>query len=526
MSVDESVFFREVTLRLCGHLEIEKGLRSCLAYLAQHMPADALYLQRYEPDLGAMRVVARATSTAAESLDQLVALSDDARAALGELTKVYEAGQLPAIFVVNDPDNEPVTVSMLSALGIPSSSALSVPLVVEGHSTGALALLAEGANRYDEQATRLFTLLREPFYVAMSNTLRHAEVLELKERLAEDHRELQRDMRKIVGTEVVGANFGLASTMELVRKVAPRESPVLLLGETGTGKDVIANAIHAASSRRNGPFVKVNCGAIPPSLIDSELFGHEKGAFTGAQSRKRGRFERAHRGTLFLDEIGELPPEAQVRLLRVLQDHTIERVGGTEGVRVNVRVVAATHRNLRDMIDAGDFREDLWFRLAVFPIEIAPLREREMDIPALVRHFLARKARELRLPGVPELAPGAIETLLAYGWPGNVREVENVIERALILDPTGPLRFDYLFPRTHRPDHRGAGAGAGGPSLLPTLDEVVARHIRKALEQTDGRVEGAGGAAELLGVHPSTLRSKMRKLLVPYGRAARDGGDT
>jgi transcriptional regulator with GAF, ATPase, and Fis domain len=365
-------------------------------------------------------------------------------------------------------------------------------------------------------------LLREPFYVALSNTLQHAELLQLKEHLAEDNRELQRDLRKIVGTEIIGASFGLASTMDLVRKVAPRDSPVLLLGETGTGKDVIAQAIHAASPRRAAPFVKVNAGAIPPSLIDSELFGHEKGAFTGAQARKRGRFERAHQGTLFLDEIGELPPEAQVRLLRVLQDHTIERVGGTEAVRVDVRILAATHRNLGEMIEEGEFREDLWFRLAVFPIELAPLRERVMDIPALASHFLSRKARALRLPTTPELAPGAIEPLLRYDWPGNVRELENVIERALILDPKGPLQFDSLLPgQKPRPSSRPPS-----PRVVAhrrTLDDVMADHIRAVLRQTAGRVQGQGGAAEVLGVHPSTLRSKMRKLGIVYGRAAKTG---
>ncbi len=523
MAVDENLFFREATLRLCRHLRIEKGLQSCLAYLAQHMPADLLYLQKFEASFGAMRLIASATANEAKALDQLVALSPSALAAFDRLRVAHEAGELPSILVVNDAEAEPLTASMLSSLGLPPCSALALPLVVQGHVIGGLVLLAKGPGRFDDEAVRRFSSIREPFYVALSNNLEHAEVLELKKQLAEDNLELQRDLQEVVGSEIVGANFGLAPTMDLVRKVAPRDSPVLLLGETGTGKDVIAHAIHAASPRRAAPFVKVNCGAIPPTLIDSELFGHEKGAFTGAHARKRGRFERAHRGTLFLDEIGELPRDAQVRLLRVLQDHTIERVGGTEPVKVDVRILAATHRNLAEMIEADQFRQDLWYRLAVFPIEIPPLRRRTMDIPALASHLLSRKARALRIPAVPELAPGAIDALLDYGWPGNVRELENVIERALILDSRGPLRFDTLMRSQPRSPPREPRV-LDMESDLSTLDAAITDHIRKVLEHTEGRVEGAGGAADVLRVHPSTLRSKMRKLGIAHARSSRTDG--
>jgi len=253
--------------------------------------------------------------------------------------------------------------------------------------------------------------------------------------------------------------------------------------------------------------------------MDSELFGHEKGAFTGAAGQKRGRFERAHEGTILLDEIGELPPQAQVRLLRVLQNKEIDRLGGTTPIPVDARVIAATHQDLTDMVLSGQFREDLWFRLNVYPIRIPPLRERKEDIPALVHHFIEKKTEELNFPDQPELAPGALKRLNSYHWPGNIRELENVIERAFIENrgqsKKGPLvlkDFDFQKRRELAPVLQDATED------ILTLDEVNAMHIDKILKLTEGRVEGSGGAAELLKVHPSTLRGRMRKLGVPYQR--------
>ncbi len=223
--------------------------------------------------------------------------------------------------------------------------------------------------------------------------------------------------------------------MHKVRQVATINSPVLLLGETGVGKDVIANAIHYSSTRSGNPIITVNCGAIPESLIDSELFGHEKGAFTGAISQRRGRFERADSGTIFLDEIGELPLQVQVKLLRVLQNREFERVGGTETIRPDIRIIAATNRNLEQMVNEKKFREDLWFRLNVFPIYVPPLRARKEDIPELAHHFVEIKSVELKLPAFPKISSKAMGLLTSYDWPGNVRELQNVVERELILNP-------------------------------------------------------------------------------------------
>jgi len=297
--------------------------------------------------------------------------------------------------------------------------------------------------------------------------------------------------------------------MEMVMEVAPLDSPVLLRGETGVGKEIIANAIHSLSRRKNGPFIQVNCGAIPETLIDSELFGHEKGAFTGAISQKRGCFERADGGTIFLDEVGELPLQAQVRMLRVLQDKTILRVGGTNQIKVDIRIIAATHQNLHEMVKRRLFRDDLWFRLNVFPIFIPPLRDRKEDIPALVDHFVEKKSKELQMHLLPRLALGAMAPLMAYAWPGNVRELENVIERALILSKGRPLTFDNILWPDDNMEHEESTTQKDG---FLDFDRAMSKHIKHALEIAKGRIYGPFGAARLLGLNPSTLRHRMRKL--------------
>jgi len=329
----------------------------------------------------------------------------------------------------------------------------------------------------------------------------------------------------VTGEEIIGADFGLRGVMEMVRQVAPLPSPVLLLGETGTGKEIIASAIHNLSLRKDGPFIKVNSGAIPETLLDSELFGHEKGAFTGALTQKRGRFERSNGGTIFLDEVGELHSEAQIRLLRVLQEKEIERVGGTEMIKVDIRVIAATNRNFETMIKEGKLREDLYFRLKVFPVVIPPLRHRKGDIPSLVQYFIQKKSREMRLNSISTLAPGALERLMAYDWPGNVRELENAVERALILSKGEPLSFNaFEVPIKSEPHFKSRAIPEPYPDFQIEeslgLDEILSHHIRRVLKMTGGRVGGKKGAADLLQINPYTLRKKMKKLGIPFGRKA------
>lgn len=318
---------------------------------------------------------------------------------------------------------------------------------------------------------------------------------------------------------IVGAEEGLREVMAAVRQVARADAPVLILGETGTGKEVVARAVHSHSRRANGSFLRVNCGAIPPELIDSELFGHERGSFTGAVGTRKGWFERADGGTLFLDEIGELPLAAQVRLLRVLQDGSFQRVGGEHSLNVDVRLVAATNRDLRQAVRDGGFREDLWFRIAVFPIPLPPLRERLQDIPALAAHFSLRAAERLGLP--PRMPDAGEMTLLAaYPWPGNVRELASVIERAAILGDG--RRLEVARALGVSPPLAAKESQAVSSQKPSSLEEVVRQHIEAALRHCHGRVEGPFGAARLLDLNPHTLRSKMRKLGVE-GRRFRAG---
>jgi hydrogenase-4 transcriptional activator len=321
--------------------------------------------------------------------------------------------------------------------------------------------------------------------------------------------------------EIVGASGGLRQVMERVEMVCGSDVPVLLFGETGSGKEVIARAIHEGSSRHREPFVRVNCGAIPTELIDSQLFGHERGSFTGATEQRKGWFERANGGTLFLDEVGELPLVAQVRLLRVLQDHAFERVGGQTPVQVDCRILAATHRDLPAMVQAGQFREDLWYRLAVFPLVVPPLRERPVDIPPLARWFARRAIRY----GLPPCMPTEedLARLLAYDWPGNVRELAAVIDRAAILGRGRKLDIETALGAARIESSESSGSSSREPSgprpaSLATLDEAMRAHIETVLTMCEGRIEGPRGAARALDINPHTLRSRMRKLGVDWQR--------
>jgi len=326
-----------------------------------------------------------------------------------------------------------------------------------------------------------------------------------------DARYLREELRAVCA---VGPPTGVSPAFRQVvaqaRLVASADTSVLLQGETGTGKELVAKMVHCASRRAARPLVAVNCAALAPGLIESELFGHEKGAFTGAVSRKLGRFELAHQGTIFLDEVGEIPPETQVKLLRVLEAREFERVGGMKTIKVDVRLIAATNRNLAEEVARGRFRADLYYRLNVFPIQLPPLRERLEDIPILARYFAEQHARALNKP-VPDLSPAAVARLEAYGWQGNVRELENVIERAVILSAGGPLDIPQKL--------LAAGQAAAAHSTGLALREVEREHLLRVLEQTGWQVEGPSGAARLLGLAPSTLRSKMQRLRLARGQA-------
>ncbi len=522
--VGENAFFREATLRICSSLDIGEALHACHAYFARHMPIDQIFLERHSEDLEGIEIVAEASATTGLKTGLRIPLPASFRETLREIERQHLAGAAPPVVILNRPSQDPLSLHVLQAIGAPLSSYMGLPLIVGGRLVGALGAIAEGEDRFDDSHARLFATLKEPFFVAMSNALQHEQAISLKNRLAEENQELHRALRQSVGEQIVGADFGLREVIRQVRQVAATETPVLITGETGVGKDLIASAIHLASRRSGGPFVPVNCGAIPAALLDSELFGHEKGAFTGALARRLGRFERAHKGTILLDEIGEMPLEAQVRLLRVLQNREIERVGGTERIPVDIRIIAATNRDLPRMVAEGGFREDLLFRLAVVPIAVPPLRDRAGDLPALVRFFIKRKTGELKLAQMPTLAEEAIGQLMAYDWPGNVRELENVIERAMILNPDGPLRFSGLGSPTGADTGASAGSGTARTPRHDAdrrdmnLDRAVADHLRRVLAMTEGKLHGPGGAAERLGVNPNTLRYRLSKLGIPAGR--------
>lgn len=504
------IFLREITLRSCSSLDIKESLRSTFEYLKEQLTLSSLALFIIDERLGAVRRIAQAVEEDVVLPDEIIPLPE------GMLEKIA-ARNFSAPFVVNAEDE--IFRRLAPFTRLEGISDLIVPLRIEDRLLGGLALRATGKGRYSEEQAQFLGCIAKPFAIALANALAHEEVLRYQTVLLDDKRFLNRELHGDTD-EIIGANTGLRNVMEMVRQVAPLHTTVLLLGETGTGKELIANAIHFSSPRKDGPFIKVNCGALPESLIDSELFGHERGAFTGAVAENRGRFERADKGTIFLDEIGELPPAAQVRLLRVLQNHELERIGGKRPITVNVRVIAATHRNLQNMITEGSFREDLWYRLSGFPIMVPPVRQRTEDIPALTRHFLALKSRELGMATPPPVAPGALMRLVEYDWPGNVRELENVVERELIRYRGGPLTFDSVQPTN---DSKQIAQNSADRRLVYplNLDEAMATHIKQVLVLTKGKIHGSGGAAELLGVNPTTLRSRLDKLGVNYRRRDR-----
>jgi transcriptional regulator with GAF, ATPase, and Fis domain len=377
------------------------------------------------------------------------------------------------------------------------------------------ALLALGPGARVADCASLARTLAEPLAAALENDRHLRELSALREAAEAERRSLLKRLgRRDIADSIVGAQTGLQEVMERVELVARSDTPVLLLGETGTGKEVVARAIHRGSRRGGGPFLRVNCGALPQELIDSELFGHERGSFTGAVATHKGWFERADGGTLLLDEIGELTPAAQVRLLRVLQDGSVQRVGGQQSLTVDVRVVAATHRDLHAMVSAGAFREDLWYRVAVFPIRLPSLRERPQDIPAMATHFALRAAERLdlavQIPSAEDLV-----LLAAYPWPGNVRELASVIERAAILgdgrrlEVAKALGIGELAPH---PAPAAASPTAAVEAESENLDAAMRHHIEAALARHHGRVEGPFGVAASLGINPHTLRARMRKL--------------
>ncbi|MDR4494138.1 MAG: sigma 54-interacting transcriptional regulator [Nitrospirales bacterium] len=381
---------------------------------------------------------------------------------------------------------------------------INLPLLVKDQCLGSLNIGSVESGPPDPENVQFLSQVAKQIALAIDNVLAYEEITQLKEQLTRENAYLLEEIKTSHDFgAMVGNSQKFKKVLSLAQAVAPTNSTVLVTGETGTGKELLARLIHELSPRKNKPFVRVNCAALPSGLVESELFGHEKGAFTGAEQFRQGKFELADQGTLFLDEIGEMPIEAQAKLLRVLQDGIVERVGGIKWRDVDVRIIAATNTDLNTAILTGRFRSDLYYRLNVFPIDLPPLRERPQDIPLLVRHFMEKNRLQFKRPS-QEIAPESLEKLVQYQWPGNIRELKNIMERAMILSDSSTLVIEETFITKSAP-----------PSevLPPTkLKDLERLRIEQALESCEWRIEGPLGAAKQLGLHPSTLRYRIKKL--------------
>jgi hydrogenase-4 transcriptional activator len=488
------------------HAELPESAPRLMRILQRHMPIERLVVRQIARDGDALETIVDVSRGAAPH----------AITARTSLTAA-EARRLSAWMRTAPAQGGPLRPALADqvAPGI-EGEIRATTLGVGAGSPAVLLLVARRGETFDQLARAIAAALREPMSVAMENEFRLRELVALREAAEADRTSLLARLgREALVDGVVGAETGLSSVMSRVATVAPRAVPVLVVGDTGTGKELVARSIHAASPRAAKPFHRVNCGAIAPELVDSELFGHVRGAFTGAVADRRGWFERAHGGTLFLDEVGELSPAAQVRLLTVVQDGIIERVGGHEPLHVDVRIVAATHRDLTSMVRDGRFREDLWYRLAVFTILLPPLRERVGDISDLAAHFARRAATRfglpLRLPTANDVA-----LLASHDWPGNVRELASVIDRAALLggaeglDIATALGVPRRATAIESPQMRASSRTPA--SQIVTFNEAARQHIESALVAARGRVEGPNGAAALLSVNPNTLRARIRRL--------------
>lgn len=492
----------EVNNAVVAHLSLDDlfpAVSACLRKVIEH---DGSALVLYDQETRRYRVHVLCFVKNASFIEEGIAESDS-----GTPAKIAVSTRRPAVLGEQD----------LKSLAVESECArrwleegvkafCSVPLLCHDRVLGALDMGRLREDAFSPEEVELLGEVAKQIAIAVDNAQAYRQITELKDQLAKEKLYLEEEIRTEHNfEEIVGESAALRRVLRQVETVAPTDSTVLICGETGTGKELIARALHELSPRRQRTFVKVNCAAIPTGLLESELFGHEKGAFTGAITQKIGRFELAHQGTLFLDEVGDIPPELQPKLLRVLQEQEFERLGSTRTIRVDVRLVAATNRDLSQMVAAGQFRNDLYYRLNVFPVALPPLRERRDDIPRLVRHFAGRGARRMgrRIETIPA---EAMDALVQYPWPGNIRELENVIERAVILSP-GPVLHINVSELKAAPAPTEVLAGAAG-----TLADAEREHILHVLRETGWVLGGANGAATRLAMKRTTLQSRMKKL--------------
>jgi formate hydrogenlyase transcriptional activator len=508
-----------LTTRITSSLDLREVLRSIASNIREVMHADAVTVSLPEVASGKFRVFAMDFPHGKGVIKEELILppSREAKEAMDTLK--------PIVFDPRERDehaSEPYDLAAAEGL----KAVCSIPLVDRGRALGILSILRTTETPFTAEDVDFLSRASGQIAIAVENALAYREISELKDKLAQEKIYLEEEFRSEMGFEqIIGNSSGLKHVLQLVETVAPSDSTVLLLGETGTGKELIARAIHDRSRRKQRTFVKLNCAAIPTGLVESELFGHERGAFTGAVSQKIGRLELADQGTLFLDEVGDISIEIQPKLLRALQEREFERLGSTHTRKVNVRLVAATNRNLEEMVGNREFRSDLYYRLNVFPIRIPPLRDRREDIPLLVSYFVQKFAKEMQrcIEAVPA---AAMKGLTAGDWPGNIRELENFIERAVLLTrgksldvPLADLRKTTKIegsPETNQlQGKQAAGERANSQSDKTSVaDEYLRKQhdqIVQALAACRGRVGGADGAAARLGMNRTTLLSRMKK---------------
>lgn len=488
----------ETNNAVATHLELRDLFDSITASIRRVLKADVISLTLLDPELNQLKLYALDFPGSNGFIEEGTTCTLCGCPATTAITQ-----REPVVLTRQELDQSESTVSKrLVAEGV--KSACCVPLLLRDRTLGALNVGSLQEDAFTRADAEMLSEVAKQIALAVANSLAYQEIVALKDKLAKEKLYLEEEIQTGYNfEEIVGDSRALKRVLKQVQTVAATDSTVLILGETGSGKELVARALHNLSDRRERTFVKLNCAAIPTGLLESELFGHERGAFTGAIATKIGRFELADRGTLFLDEVGEIPLELQVKLLRVLQEQEFERLGSTRTIRVNVRMIAATNRDLGQMVEEHTFRSDLYYRLKVFPVTVPPLRDRVEDIPSLVRHFAQKFAQRMK-KRIETIPSESMKALQAYHWPGNVRELENFVERAVILT-TGQDLFVSLSELKQAP-------GPVTTSGISTLEQAEREHILKVLRESNWAVGGVAGAAAKLGMKRTTLQSKMQKL--------------
>ncbi len=498
----EEAVMLQLSQALLANMDVRKLLTAISASLQEVVPLDCATLALFEEGSDSMMV-------------QFLSVNEK-QPARGDVRVPLTSSPSGRAFLTREPVRiDHLERSEFSLKGLQHLTSLGmqsgcwVPLVHRGHAIGALAVVSRIEGAYGERETEMLVQVADQVAMAVSNAMVFRQITDLRDRLSQEKQYLEDEINiENRFEDIVGESGGLRNVLKQIETVAPTDATVLIEGETGTGKELLARAIHRLSARRNRTFVKVNCAAIPAGLLESELFGHEKGAFTGAIARKIGRLELAHEGTLFLDEVGELPLDLQPKLLRAIQEREIERLGSTRSIPISIRLVAATNRDLGQMVAEKQFRSDLYYRLKVFPVFAPPLRDRASDIPVLVRHFVSSHSRRMG-KNIESIPDETLRALCRWPWPGNIRELENFLERAVILT-RGPVLYVPLAEL----ETKVAEEEAELEDRNPTLYAAEREHILRVLREAKGQIGGSDGAAERLGLKRTTLNSKLKKLRI------------